>query len=690
MAKLQNAPAATPPWPRLSGQRIVLAGSFADRQVLEDLLAVEGGILQDAVSTETDYLILGAGGANATKIAERAAEAVNRQGKTAILIEPDSHILGRLVPSQDELLTLLKSPGGLQWIRLFRQACVDWVPSLADCDLSNAELEEADLRNFDLSRAKLARANLSGADLRCARLRQADLTDAVVDGAHFDDADVVAAKISSLQIAAGKGIRAEQVAGRGTIGPQLRRLAALANAARSFETQAKIQFPSEDLTVSACVYGGRAGCGVSCATRSIQAALPDVLLHISNYYYEATLDPASVKARIVGGTTQAPDWKRLAVAAWCEAFGIDDPDAESVKAGKKLRRAEQQNFREEMLAELTKGPAGMKRWNERMGTLSKTQPLFRRAELPGVKLGGQMMAGVDFSNLDLQESNFAGADLTHANFYGCDLRRGCLRGAILNGASFHSGKFHDADFSEAKLKSASLHYAIFRGANFQGADLRDANFQRSELAGADFTGAKLKGAVFDETKYDEATKWPASFQDRTGLIWKGKGDDPALPKVATTSQGGLAMFLEQLRQHVERSRYDNALRMLKGSSFQLFAQIEPDSLMGVVKSQTDPDVVYSCRLASDGQFACCTQNLRICGGLRGSLCKHLLVLIIGLAQSGELDLTSVNQWIESSRAHKPDVDREMMSQAFLRYKGAEAGEIDWRPTETIPEDYYSL
>jgi hypothetical protein len=31
-----------------------------------------------------------------------------------------------------------------------------------------------------------------------------------------------------------------------------------------------------------------------------------------------------------------------------------------------------------------------------------------------------------------------------------------------------------------------------------------------------------------------------------------------------------------------------------------------------------------------------------------------------------------------------------MSATFLRYKGAEAGEVDWRPTETIPEDYYTL
>src|SRR5260370_18009871 len=33
----------------------------------------------------------------------------------------------------------------------------------------------------------------------------------------------------------------------------------------------------------------------------------------------------------------------------------------------------------------------------------------------------------------------------------------------------------------------------------------------------------------------------------------------------------------------------------------IFAQIEDEFLVGVVKSQTDPDLVYSCRLASDGR-----------------------------------------------------------------------------------------
>lgn len=31
-----------------------------------------------------------------------------------------------------------------------------------------------------------------------------------------------------------------------------------------------------------------------------------------------------------------------------------------------------------------------------------------------------------------------------------------------------------------------------------------------------------------------------------------------------------------------------------------------------------------------------------------------------------------------------------IADSFLKYKGAQAGEIDWRPTETIPEDFYAM
>jgi hypothetical protein len=149
-------------------------------------------------------------------------------------------------------------------------------------------------------------------------------------------------------------------------------------------------------------------------------------------------------------------------------------------------------------------------------------------------------------------------------------------------------------------------------------------------------------------------------------------------------------FLARLQKITEGGRLANALTMLKAERFHLFSQVQGDALVGVVRSQSSPTRVYSCRLAEDGNFSCCTQKLRPCGGLRGSICKHLLVLIVGLARAGEVPLGTVDHWILASHQCSPVLDRDVMSDTFLRYKGAQAGEIDWRPTETIPEDYYAL
>jgi hypothetical protein len=149
-------------------------------------------------------------------------------------------------------------------------------------------------------------------------------------------------------------------------------------------------------------------------------------------------------------------------------------------------------------------------------------------------------------------------------------------------------------------------------------------------------------------------------------------------------------FMRTLEANTDPGRLANALKMLKAERFQLFSMVEAASLIGVVKSQSSASRVYSCRLTADGDFACCTQNLRHCGGLRGHLCKHILVMVVGLTRSGQVDLGVVERWVNASRSRRPILDADVMSATFLRYKGAEAGEIDWRPTETIPEDYYAL
>jgi hypothetical protein len=151
-----------------------------------------------------------------------------------------------------------------------------------------------------------------------------------------------------------------------------------------------------------------------------------------------------------------------------------------------------------------------------------------------------------------------------------------------------------------------------------------------------------------------------------------------------------ATLMERLPQTVSGASLSKALQMLKADRFQLYAEVKVNFLVGVVKSQSDANLVYSCRLGADGTFGCCTQNLRPCGGLHGRLCKHLLVLLVGLAKAEQLDPATAEQWAQASRTQRPVLDKDAMSETFLRYKGAEAGEIDWRPTETIPEDYYAL
>ncbi len=175
--------------------------------------------------------------------------------------------------------------------------------------------------------------------------------------------------------------------------------------------------------------------------------------------------------------------------------------------------------------------------------------------------------------------------------------------------------------------------------------------------------------------------------------WSGKAKAPAARETDRRRQTRLAR-LRHVPKGPRRESGNRAHGQSRGDAkaerFQLFAEVKDTGIVGIVKSQSSGDLVYSSRLNADGTFGCCTQNLRPCGGLRGALCKHLLVLIVGLAKAGQLDPATVNLWVDLSTNNKPAIDEEAMSATFLRYKGAESGELDWRPTETIPEDFYAM
>lgn len=144
-------------------------------------------------------------------------------------------------------------------------------------------------------------------------------------------------------------------------------------------------------------------------------------------------------------------------------------------------------------------------------------------------------------------------------------------------------------------------------------------------------------------------------------------------------------FAARLRKHADGSRFAKSLKMLKKDGFQLFSKVDEEQVVGVVRSQTDHTLIYGCRLGSDGSFACCTQNLNHCGGLRGQPCKHILLLLMGLAHAEVLNPEVVWPWVLKSKKKSPELDKESMADVFLMHAQPEA--VDWRPTETLPEDF---
>jgi hypothetical protein len=147
-------------------------------------------------------------------------------------------------------------------------------------------------------------------------------------------------------------------------------------------------------------------------------------------------------------------------------------------------------------------------------------------------------------------------------------------------------------------------------------------------------------------------------------------------------------FLRQLDGLVDPKRLQRALDMLQQESFTLHWEGSRERLLGIVRSQTT-DGVYSTALTAKGSYACCSQELEPCLGLQGKVCKHTMVLVLGLVQSGEVDPHTMVEWLRLASRRPPQLAPNTLANTLLRYKLAGEGAIDWRPTETLPEDFYA-
>lgn len=159
---------------------------------------------------------------------------------------------------------------------------------------------------------------------------------------------------------------------------------------------------------------------------------------------------------------------------------------------------------------------------------------------------------------------------------------------------------------------------------------------------------------------------------------------------STPDVADFATFITRLHGTVDQGKLGRAMKMLKGESFQLYVQQDDERLVGVIRSQTGTGNVYASWLTAKGNYGCSTAELDACMGLSGQVCKHLLVLLLGLTRTGQMLPEAAYAWVRAARTKSPSSDNDLAAETFLQYRGAQAGEIDWRPTETIPEDFYAF
>ena len=138
-------------------------------------------------------------------------------------------------------------------------------------------------------------------------------------------------------------------------------------------------------------------------------------------------------------------------------------------------------------------------------------------------------------------------------------------------------------------------------------------------------------------------------------------------------------------------RIDKAITMYKREVNLLYIDKTNESLKAVVKSQTNPNnLEYAVKISSEGKFFCGTQNLHPCGGLRGKICKHVILALIAAIKSGQGNIDELIKWVEKSKTYKPTLDKAEATAIFMKYQNAIEGVIEWRPVEILPEDFFAF
>jgi hypothetical protein len=161
------------------------------------------------------------------------------------------------------------------------------------------------------------------------------------------------------------------------------------------------------------------------------------------------------------------------------------------------------------------------------------------------------------------------------------------------------------------------------------------------------------------------------------------------------TDNSILKFVKQLNSSIKDDtippRIDKAINMYKKEINLLYIDKNAESFKAVIKSQTHPESLeYAVKLSSKGNFFCGTQNLHPCGGLRGKICKHIILALIAVIKTNQGTIDEMIKWVDKTKLNKPYFDKNEATRIFLKYQNALEGVIEWRPVEILPEDFFAF
>lgn len=677
MAKRQGAAGLS----RLAGKKVVFSGKFGYgvEEALKALAEAQQGQVADGLDARTDYLVLADAGAG--KTIQKKAVSLNGKGATIQVIDGDA--FRKLAePTEAEVLEFLRSGRS----EIYGKLSGHW------------------------RYGHPVRFTFHGEDLNGAKLKQVQFHDIRFEGCRFVGAELGNVYLDvaiecDFSRAAGESCIFEDVSRSKFQNAKLKRCYFQGSIAGADFTGAVLEKASFN-DHSIWLRNKRVQVGVNFTKAAMKGATLHTMHLKSAVFNAADLSSAELQNSELESAEFRGATLRNALLNGCKLPGADFSNADltganlagadlsgAKLAGANLRNAnlrgatldgvdlsQAKNYDPAGAATGSIGPA----LTELDGVNSKARRIEIRFLIRSSPDEEGEIVGIDGSALKHGYGvHVPGQGHVHRSGQPWALSAAMLEVARICG--HQQVRFETVDVSSTKSPQGGkeLRDLVLRGISEAFAQPLPAD---EELAAATkrFRDAERQKGAADRERREQA-KAAAAKQKEKAKKQIAKKIEKTVGKVSDT-----ASFLKALELRIEAAKIDKATKMLKASGFKLFNDVSDEHVSGVVKSQTDPDLVYACRVAHDGQYACCTQNLNICGGLRGSICKHLLVLIIGLVQAGELDPTTIDAWIAKTHSVKPELDKEIMGAIFIKYKGAEAGEVDWRPTETVPEDYYAL